>query len=103
MNTATICRIVDSKIPNKLYKLINEISRANTRSCPGDAIAGNARKRAYSGLRCVTLLIHFQDENDKARPPRNQPVCHPGGQVWRALPSPCSLLLRPACRVRCFQ
>ncbi len=23
-------------------------------TCPGDALAGNARKRAYSGLRCVT-------------------------------------------------
>jgi len=29
------------------------------RTCPADAIAGNARKRAYSGLRCVTSVRKY--------------------------------------------
>ncbi len=30
------------------------------RSCPADALAGNARKRAYSGLRCVTSVKYYK-------------------------------------------
>jgi len=30
------------------------VSGEVSRACPVDALAGNARKRAYSGLQCVT-------------------------------------------------